>query len=28
LTVDWYTRYKTEEVYSICLDQIKQFAAR
>lgn len=25
LTVDWYTRYRTEEVYSICLDQIKQF---
>jgi len=28
LTVDWYTRYRTEEVYSICLDQIKQFTAK
>jgi CDP-glucose 4,6-dehydratase len=28
LTVDWYNRYKTEEVYQICLDHIKQFAAK
>jgi CDP-glucose 4,6-dehydratase len=28
LTVDWYTRYKTEEVYKICLDQIKMFASK
>ena len=25
LTVDWYKRYKTEEVYSVCLSQIKKF---
>lgn len=25
LTVDWYKRYKTEDVYSICTEQIKQF---
>jgi CDP-glucose 4,6-dehydratase len=27
-TVDWYKRYKTEEVYKICLDQIKQFISK
>ena len=25
LTVDWYNRYKSEVVYSICLDQIKKY---
>jgi len=28
LTVDWYKRYRTEEVYKICLNHIKQFAAK
>jgi len=25
LTVDWYKRYLTEEVYKVCLDQIEKF---
>jgi len=25
LTVDWYKRYKTEEVYKVCSEQIKKF---
>ena len=25
LTVDWYKRYKTEDAYDICLDEINQF---
>ena len=25
LTSDWYKRYKTEDVYSICVDEINKF---
>lgn len=25
LTVDWYRRYKTENVYNVCIEQIKEF---
>ena len=25
LVADWYKRYKTEEVYSLCINEIKQF---
>jgi CDP-glucose 4,6-dehydratase len=25
LTADWYKRYKKEDVYKICLDEINQF---
>lgn len=25
LTIDWYKRYKTEDVYSLCLEQIKTY---
>ena len=25
LTSDWYKRYKTENVYEICLDEINKF---
>lgn len=25
LTADWYKRYKSEDVYEVCLDEIKQF---
>ena len=25
LTVDWYKRYREEEVYDVCVDQIKDY---
>ncbi len=28
LTVDWYKRYKTEEVYTLCLEQINKFTVQ
>jgi CDP-glucose 4,6-dehydratase len=26
LTVDWYTRYKQEDIYTVCIEQIKEFS--
>lgn len=28
LTIDWYKRYKTEDVYSLCLEQIENFCKK
>ena len=28
LTVDWYNRYKSEEVYSVCLNQIEKYLGK
>lgn len=28
LTVDWYARYKSENVYNLCLNQIRQFSEK
>lgn len=28
LTVDWYKRYKNEDVYNVCLDHVKMFTAK